>query len=782
MQTIAKARQGLFACALLVAVCTAVLLAGSVQPAQAYADDTQLTLAAQSSSSSGAIKPGVYYIQSQLPGELMVDVAGSSKKKGANVQLWTSNKTASQKWRFISAGKGTYKIRNVGSGKYLDVTGAVAADYTNVQQYTGNKTAAQRWKVKKVGQGYRIYSAVNAKYALDTEVVKAQNGTNVIIYHKTNATDEKWWLIPSKPEVESKQVIDDGTYEIQFAEAPSYVVDLTGASYDNGANVQIYTRNETLAQRWQIRWESDGYYSIRSVNSGRALEVGGADPAVRANVRVWANNKTDAQRWAISKNKNGSYTFISKLNGLALEVAGSKADNGTNVRTYAVTRGASQRFTLKKYSGILPEGTYNLYTMLAPSKSLVEIPEASTKAGDQAQLNTATERMEQRFYLRQVNGNVYTIQAAHSGLYLADDSGDAVQNKRAGTYKQRWTASINGNGIVFTNVSTGKRLAVSGGKATNKAKIVTAKQASKKSQRWRLIQTRLIPDGLYTVSNVYASKMLDVTGNSTLDQANVQVYTANGTSAQGWSIAFIEDGYYRFINEGSNKALNVAGNSKDAGANVQQLTYNKADGQLWLPEMRKDGSIRFTNKGSYMSLEAAGKADASNVRQNPRSSKAAQGWYLKATQATTISGNAQLDNYIRTIVKQNNGNLKSCFTWATSNIKWVDHVTTTVLPNGIIPNQTTIDYALYAFNNKVADGYYFGSLIKWLAIGCGYKAEARAGQVPAATGGLAKHGWTEVTSSGTVYVCDGDLALEIGPTVDRWFMFTYAKSPIQYTM
>ena len=116
------------------------------------------------------------------------------------------------------------------------------------------------------------------------------------------------------------------------------------------------------------------------------------------------------------------------------------------------------------------------------------------------------------------------------------------------------------------------------------------------------------------------------------------------------------------------------------------------------------------------------------------------------------------------------------------NIKQVDHVTDVVLAKGIIDNQVTINYALYALKNKTADGYYFASLVKWLAKGCGYStAQARSGQVPAATGGLAKHGWTEITSGGTTYVCDADLALEIGPTIDRWYMFPYSQSPIVYT-
>lgn len=779
MRTITKTKAGFLSGALIIALfVTAFALIGA-RPVQAYAADELLTTAA--SSSSGAITPGDYYIQSQVSGTLMLDVTGASKAKGANVQVYTSNKTKAQVWRIASAGDGTYTIKNVNSGKYLDVSGGKAADYANVQQWSKNGTAAQRWKFKKTGTGYQIVSALNSKYVLDTTISKAVAGTNVIIYKNIKSTDQKWWLIPAKPSVTSERVIDDGAYELEFAEAPDYVVDVQNGWYDSKANVQIYTRNNTLAQRWYIRWESDGYYSIRSVNSAKALEVADSNPAARTNIWVNSAKSTAAQRWAISKNSDGTYTIVSKLNGLALEIAGAKADNGTNVRTNALARGASQRLNLKSQGGILPDGTFNLFTLLAPSKMLAEFDDATTKAGEQAQLGLSDNVMEERFYLRNVSGNVYTIQAAHSGLYLADDGGKVVQKKRASSDTQRWTAGFNGNGIVFTNKSTGKRIAISGGKAKVGAKLVTAKAASKNAQRFRLVSTRLVPDGLYEVSNTASGRLLDVAGGSTLDAANVQVFDRNKTAAQGWSIAYVDDGYYKIINEGSNKALDVVGASKDAKANVRQYTYNKTAAQMWMPKMRTDGSIVFVNKSSFMYLEAAGKKNGSNVYQDPKSSTALQGWHLKATTPRSISGNTELDGYLRTIIQQNNGNLKSCFEWVTKNIKQVDHVNDVVLPKGIIDNQVTINYALYALRNKTADGYYFASLMKWLAKGCGYTAEARSGQVPAATGGLAKHGWTEVVSGGVTYVCDADLALEIGPTIDRWYMFPYSKSPIQYT-
>ena len=115
----------------------------------------------------------------------------------------------------------------------------------------------------------------------------------------------------------------------------------------------------------------------------------------------------------------------------------------------------------------------------------------------------------------------------------------------------------------------------------------------------------------------------------------------------------------------------------------------------------------------------------------------------------------------------------------TSNIRWTNSVAGEVLSNGIVSKQKTINYALYAFRNHRGDCYYYASALKWLAIACGYSAEVRAGHVPSASMGLAPHGWTEVYSGGTTYICDPNLAVDIGGGYN-WYMVTYASAPVQY--
>jgi len=726
------------------------------------------------------IKPGVYYIQSQTGGMLMLDVDGAQKASGANVQVYTSNSTAAQRWRVIKASDGTYKIRNVASGKYLDVDGQNMSNGTNVQQFKGNKTKAQRWRMRKSGTGYIIASAADTSFVLDVLDGKAANNTNVQIYKSNGSAAQKWWLTPAKPTVKSERVLKNGVYELRLTSAPSFVVDSASDKLVNGSNVELNARDGSLSQRWYIYWNaSGGYYTIHNVSTGKVIDVEGDSPAVHANVQSWATNGTDAQHWAISKNKDGSFTIRCMDTGHALDVTGARAADGTNVRVSATTRGASQRFSIKRCTSILPSDTYVIYSMLAPLKSVVEMPSASKATGVQAQLYSATGSMAERFYLRRVSGNVFGIQSASSGKYLVDVSGKVVQKKRANSKAQRWKVSFSGSGLAFTNVKTGKRLAVAGSNTTNGTKIITAKASSKDAQRFRVVSTRLIPDGYYTLTNAASDKRLDVDGNSVANDANVQVYKANKTSAQVWKVTYVDNGYYKLVNDGSGKALDVAGASKDQHANVQQYTDNKTAAQHWRPTLRADGAIMFVNESSSMALEAAGTKSGSNVRQGARISKSTQGWYLTSTISRGLSGNTELDTFIRKIVDDNDGSLKKCFNWLKVNITRVDAISTTTPSTGIVAKQTSIDQALSVFKNKKADSYYFASAMKWLAIGCGYDAEARAGKVSSTTGEPTSHGWTEVYSNGQTNLCDVDLAKSVGGGY-AWYMTTYEDAPLQY--
>ena len=274
-------------------------------------------------------------------------------------------------------------------------------------------------------------------------------------------------------------------------------------------------------------------------------------------------------------------------------------------------------------------GAYRIRTAIDRSYAL-GVPGGSSKEGKRIKAQASESALSQVLYLRQVSKGSYTMQAACSGLYLTDEKGKVVQRPRSGKKLQTWKAIPSGRGVELVNAGSGKRMALAGDKAKANAKVCTTASSSK-ATRFLLNKTELVPRGYYTIRNT-GGMMLDVTGCSRDDGANVEVWEPNGSVAQVFRVKPLGKGVYRVTSDASGKALDVNRGSKADGANVQQWPINKTAAQKWRITMRIDGGLQFICKASGKALEAAagGTKSGANVRQaKPSASKAGQGWYLK---------------------------------------------------------------------------------------------------------------------------------------------------------
>ncbi|MFE9572863.1 RICIN domain-containing protein [Streptomyces sp. NPDC006692] len=80
---------------------------------------------------------------------------------------------------------------------------------------------------------------------------------------------------------------------------------------------------------------------------------------------------------------------------------------------------------------------------------------------------------------------------------------------------------------------------------------------------------------------LHADKAYDVPHLRRRDRANVQQWTANGSSAQQWWLTPLGDNIFIVSNIGSGKVLDVSDGSTGSGANVQQYEANDSNAQKW---------------------------------------------------------------------------------------------------------------------------------------------------------------------------------------------------------
>ena len=297
------------------------------------------------SSSDVNIATGVPMIITSVANKkLVTDVTSASTANGARVQLYSSNNTNAQKYRFESIGNGTYKIVNVNSGKVLDVSSGSTANGAALQQYTSNNTVAQQWTVRNYGSGKIALVSVNANKAVDIPGGNAVQQAQLQLY-SPNGTVAQQWLVAKAPltlrerlnetAAKHRQDLPDGTYAFGSKLNTSMKMDVSGASRSNYGNVQIWAGNGTNAQKWKVTHDSNGYVTLTSVNSGKVLDVNGGVSANGTNVQQYDSNGTYAQKWIAVKNSDGSYTFQSALaENVVLDVNGGSSANGTNVQLY----------------------------------------------------------------------------------------------------------------------------------------------------------------------------------------------------------------------------------------------------------------------------------------------------------------------------------------------------------------------------------------------------------------------------------------------------------------
>ena len=131
----------------------------------------------------------------------------------------------------------------------------------------------------------------------------------------------------------------EGWYKLYPKCANGKCLDVSGASRNSGANLQLYEQNGTEAQWFYFASLGNGYYAIVSKCSGKVLDVNGASNKSGANVQQWDYKFGDNQIWKVEPAGDGYY-YIKPSNNesLALDVSGAADENGANVQVYTHNR------------------------------------------------------------------------------------------------------------------------------------------------------------------------------------------------------------------------------------------------------------------------------------------------------------------------------------------------------------------------------------------------------------------------------------------------------------
>lgn len=240
-----------------------------------------------------------YKIMSAIDTNYVLDLYNGSVRNGGNIQVFTSNDTIAQRWNFAkqttdrdtcnalaSTNKGlmpdgVYYIKNQNKNFGLDIQNNSLYAGANVWLYSLNKSNFQKWKISHDSQGYVQFENIGSGMYL------AVSGSNVVQQKKSNDYNQKWIIKY------------DANHNLRIVSATNSnsAVDISNGSVKNGSNIQIYTANNTAAQKWVFEY-------INTNATGGLMQIMGTSQTTVAQMVRYYN-----------ANASGYDTFKAKYNG-----------------------------------------------------------------------------------------------------------------------------------------------------------------------------------------------------------------------------------------------------------------------------------------------------------------------------------------------------------------------------------------------------------------------------------------------------------------------------------
>ena len=144
---------------------------------------------------------GIFRILPASDPSLALTVAGAGTGNGANVELGRCGSGNEQLFSFSKFTDGTWTLRNLNSGKVIDIAGGSRRSGANIQQYTLNGTAAQKFEFIPTGRADNSYTIrVYGTLAFDIVGGKIAAGTNVRLYTPNGTPAQSFILEAASPE------------------------------------------------------------------------------------------------------------------------------------------------------------------------------------------------------------------------------------------------------------------------------------------------------------------------------------------------------------------------------------------------------------------------------------------------------------------------------------------------------------------------------------------------------------------------------------------------------
>ena len=417
------------------------------------------------------------------------------------------------------------------------------------------------------------------------------------------------------------------------------ILDIERKSLNNSANVILYRNHITPNQRFRITQDSDGFYTITSVNSGKVLDVNKNEIAENTQIIQYDDKRGSNQRWSFVMQGDGSYLIVSKADDrFCLEVKGGSAqDNSLIVLARIRPNAVSQRFFFVELSPVIANGTYTICSQIAQLKA-IDITSVSQSNLAKAIVYSLNGGLNQSMTFTYVPENgYYYITAAHSGKVLdveklGSDPGTAViQYAMNGGYNQLWDVRATAAGIYsIRSACNDLSLDLYQERTADLTPIIVWTHHGRGNQQWRLNPTSLVPSTPIFLSLSNGSR-LEVPNNQNTEGTQTRISSAANVLHQRFYLTHLGGDIYVIESMSSGKRLGIA-TSSNTGVGI--FTPGDSSTQRWQLIAAGNSSFYIVNLASNLYLGTQGLSTAAGASSilTARADNAAQKWSYQTTQ------------------------------------------------------------------------------------------------------------------------------------------------------
>ncbi|TCB97999.1 alpha-L-fucosidase [Micromonospora zingiberis] len=144
----------------------------------------------------------------------------------------------------------------------------------------------------------------------------------------------------NRPTLVSRLPLTTGSYRIEARHSGKAAT----AGTADGTNIAQSSWQGTATQTWTFDSTGDGYFKIRSVASGKLMEVAGLSRVNGGTVVLRADQNLFQQHWAITPVAAGHYLLTNRLSGLSLNVSGASTADGAGIVQWLYGSGAHEQW------------------------------------------------------------------------------------------------------------------------------------------------------------------------------------------------------------------------------------------------------------------------------------------------------------------------------------------------------------------------------------------------------------------------------------------------------